>query len=260
MTIDFDEVIARPIGEHAVTGKRRHLGVIGASGSGKTTWAVQVPDVLVLVAEKQAIGRIQETNPKAFVIEIDSVTRIREVYMWLVKTVFPGGEPRKKGFVPQFIVLDSVTEMCRFVADGMGDDKDWTYRDWKRYEQGCLKLLRKFRDLPTTLIATFLDEIHEGTENSLGTRRMDVGKKKMSAKVAALFDCVFWMETRSGSGEEGRMKHFLRTEGGSFQGFKLEQGKGHEALEKWLDAGEFTPEKVLNTITSHTINKMSKEN
>ena len=243
--MNFDELVSVPIGQ-LETANRRHLAIIGASGSGKTTWAVKADDALVLVAEKQAIGRIQETNPNARVLVVDSISKIRDIYKWLIKEVFPGGTPRKKGWVPKYIVLDSLTEICRFKQDELsGDDKDWTFRTWKKYEDGCMRLFRNFRDLPVTLIATCLDEVHEGNEGTMGLRRMDVGKKKMAPKVAGLFDCVFWMETKERTGDESGTVHAIRTEGGSYQGFKLEQGKGHPSLEKWLDASEFTPKHII---------------
>lgn len=257
MTTDFggfDAMLSTPIGKQQPS-VRRHIAVVGSSGSGKTTWSCQAPDVLIILTEPQAAGRIQETNPNARVITIANLDMLPACLDWLTTKVFAGD-----GWKPKTVVLDSVTEMCRLMADVIDRDKDtdWSFRQWKRYEDGCMRMMRRFRDLPATLVGLFLDEVSRGDESNIGSRRMSVGKKSMAPKIAALFDLVFWTEVRD-SGDDN-VAYALRTVGGVYRGSLLEQGKGHPALSKWVNAEKVTPGDLLKTIGNWRTNKKGKKN
>lgn len=230
---------------------RRHIAVIGPSGSGKTTWAARSKNPLVLLAESQAFGRIQDSNPGARVVTIEDADDLRGCLDWLNQKVFSG-----KGWKPDTVVLDSATEMCRMIADRVGpaDDQDWSFKHWKRYDDACVSMVRKFRDLPCQLVATFLDET-SGADDGRSYRRMAVGKRTMAPKIASLFDLVFWLDVRD-KGED-HVAHALRTTGGTFRGFVLEHGKGHSALDKWLPADEFGPVEVNEKI-NESVKKRAK--
>lgn len=233
---------------------RRHIAIIGPSGSGKTTWAAKAKNPLVLLAEAQAFGRIQDSNSNARVIQIEDADELRGCLDWLNTKVFSSS----KGWKPDTIVLDSATEMCRMIADRVGpaDDQDWSFKHWKRYDDACVSMVRKFRDLPCQLVATFLDET-SGSDDGRSYRRMAVGKRSMAPKIASLFDLVFWIDVRD-KGED-HVSHAIRTTGGTFRGFVLEHGKGHQALEKWLPADEFNPVKVNDVISEFVRNRSAKK-
>ena len=242
----FDDAIATPIGEQEPA-IRRHIGIIGASGSGKTTWACQAPDALIILTEPQAAGRIQEANPTARVVPLENLDHLPLCLEWLNTKIF---SPESK-WKPKTIVLDSVTEMCRLIQDIVDQDKgsEWTFKQWKKYEDGCMRMMRQFRNLPCNIIGLFLDEISRGDDSATGARRLSVGKKSMSPKIAALFDLVFWTEVKD-KGENG-MVYALRTCGGVYRGYLYEQGKGHPALEKWLDSSEMKPGNIIQTISTY---------
>ena len=250
---DFNEMMAKPIGDQTAA-TRRHIAIIGASGSGKTTWSCQAPETLIILTEPQAAGRIQETNPGARVVTIDDLELLPSCLEWLTTSVFSADSKWK----PKTLVLDSVTEMCRLMADHIDGEKDtdWGFRQWKKYEDGCMRMMRRFRDLPVTLIGLFLDDISRGDDAGIGSRRLAVGKKSMSPKIAALFDLVFWTEVRD-KGED--VTYALRTCGGVYRGYLLEQGKGHPALPKWVDAQDQKPIDVLKTIYAWRKENAKKE-
>tara|TARA_Y100000114_G_scaffold49243_1_gene44921 strand:- start:92 stop:859 length:768 start_codon:yes stop_codon:yes gene_type:complete len=254
MGVDFNkfaEMVRKTAGEQEPS-NRRHIAIIGPSGSGKTTWASKAEDCLVILAEAQAYGRIQDSAPKARVVTVQNAEELRQCFDWLNTKVFPG-----KGWKPKTIVLDSTTEMCRMIADRVGpaDEGDWTFKHWKRYDDACMAMVRKFRDLPCQLIATFLDET-SGSDDGMTYRRMAVGKRSMAPKIAALFDLVMWLDVRD-KGEEN-VTHAIRTTGGTFRGFVLEHGKGHPALSKWLEASDHPPIKVNEIISGYVKSQARK--
>ena len=134
------------------------------------------------------------------------------------------------------------------VADEVGGEgsKAWTFDTWKKYGDTCVRLVRKFRDMGPNLVGTFLDESQDGGDGQIPIRRMSTGARKLSSRVAGLFDMVFWAEVQDRPNND--IVFALRTTGGFYNGQKLEQGKGHPALAKWIDPSVVTPTAVLAEI------------
>ena len=81
----------------------------------------------------------------------------------------------------------------------------------------------------------------------------------MAGRIASFFDLVFWLVTTTKKTEvekDGtkktveRIVHAIRTGSpGFYAGDYLEQGKGHTALPLWLDAGVYSPGRILDEIS-----------
>ena len=254
---DLREQTSAPIGDRPAI-LTRHMAVIGSSGAGKTTWAAGRADdtkrllgqdsddlleVLCVVGESQALGRIREANPRAHVVVVNDVDDIAEVQNWLVTEVCVTGNA---GWRPDLIVVDSVTEMCRMIDDrltkGGKDDQDWGY--WGKYKAACMRLVRKFRDLPNvTVIATFFDDESKDGKS----RGLDMGARKSANGMAGLFDLCLWAVMVE---REGGEVYALRTKPGVQSGQRLVQGKGHPVLGTWVDPSVYSPARCLHAMNT----------
>jgi len=251
----FNSMISKTIGESDII-PSRHIAIVGSSGAGKTTWSCRAKNCLVLLTESQAEGRVGDTNRDARVVvitrdqgipEYDNLSDFQKMthcIKWITRDLLS----ENSEWVPSVIVVDSFTELFRMVADEVGEsgNKSWTFETWKKYSDMCVRLVRKFRDMGPMLIGTFLDESADGGDGQVPIRRMSLGTKKLPGVVAAMFDMVFWAEVKER--QNGDVVHALRTVGGFYNGQRLEQGKGHPALDKWLDPSIETPDMVVEKI------------
>jgi len=246
---DFNAQMSVPIGAAALH-SRCHIAVIGGSGTGKTTWACKASDVLVVLTEPQAAERIRASNPEARVVLVSDVDQIKSCTDWLSQEVFA---PSNDGWKPQAIVLDSVTEMCRMLGDRIDaalGGGDWGYRQWKRYKDGCLRMVRGFRNLPANVVGLFLDDVVRAEGGSTGGRRMSTGMSSMAPHMASLFNLCFWTIVQNRSADE--VVYAVRTAGGVYNGCELEQGKGDPAMALWINPATVSPTDVVNAVSSTT--------
>lgn len=242
------EDMSVPIAESSLH-SRCHVALIGGSGTGKSTWACRGDRTMVVLTESQAVERIRASNPQARVILVSDANEIKEVTEWLNTVVFAEGY---EGFVPDTIVLDSVTEMCRMLSDVLDAAKgggDWGYQHWKRYKDGCLRLVRAFRNMPVNVVGLFLDDVIRGENNSSGGRRMSTGMSSMAPAMASLFNLCFWAVVQERSQDE--VIYAIRTVGGMYNGTELEQGKGDPSLPKWINPTDMPPAKVIAAVSGH---------
>lgn len=229
----------------------RHIAIAGPSGSGKTTWACKAKNCLVILTEAQAEGRVAESNKDARVVVLaraegnSDFEKMTACVEWIARDVL---SENNSGWKPDVIVVDSFTELFRIVADEVSANgtRQWSYEIWRRYSDLCMRLVRRFRDLGPMIIGTFLDEISNEGEGQVPIRRLSVGQKSLSNRIGCLFDMVFWATVTERGGDE--TVHAIRTIGGTFDGCKLEQGKGHPGLGKWINPLDTTSDTILELI------------
>lgn len=147
----------------------------GKSGTGKTNFGVSAPRPLILLNEMQAVVNIREAakrlgKPMPSVLHMESV----EDYRSVVRACM--GD-RSKPFVvkneegvavltleawPETLVLDSLTEACSIIAEGIRKEsppktgKDGlpvdSERFWNVFQDRVSKLVRSFRDVDMNVL------------------------------------------------------------------------------------------------------------
>lgn len=105
--------------------------LFGNAGTGKTTAACQLDDVLVAVTEPNAVPVIKSTNPKATVVVIGSTAELKELI-----ALFQGGRPtadglevtwpavhrsRGRGAPPELVAPQRKATYKALVLDSVGD-------------------------------------------------------------------------------------------------------------------------------------------
>ena len=227
-----------------------HLNTLvhGLSGSGKTTLGARSSELpLVLLTESNGATSIMEANPEARIFPVETIQDLDAAFDDVSSRV-DRGEKLPWGS----IVLDSVTEMQRLIADDLKakaakipnakdpavqKDGSLTQNGWGILVDRTMTYLRRFRDLPIDVVALFLTkELGEGINRYY---RPQVFGKALPGDLAGLFNLVlFSFKDRSNAlgiqgWEEGRMQYVLGTDLPS----ETHLTKGHASLATYEAAG-----------------------
>jgi len=155
--------------------------IYGDSGAGKTHFACQAEDVVVVLAEPQGFATIHDANPKATIVgspdEIVGHPRCKNFQE--IRTFF---EAAAKGKLPKWvktIVIDSLTEVQQLMIDEIvkkkrqalpqvaakpGEEKpkgpapEMTKQDWGTLSVNFRNFMRTLRGLPYNIICLALPE------------------------------------------------------------------------------------------------------
>jgi len=216
--------------------------VHGLSGTGKTTLgALSGKNPLIVTAERQAVLVIQQTNPNANVLIVDTWGDLQNLFKEINEMSMSGPLPW------DVIVLDSLTEMQRRLKDEIlrtghskkhvQDDGSLTMAGWGVVVDKAFNLVRSFRDLPCDFICICLSE---ETQPEEGVRfyRPSVSGKKLPGDLAGLFNAVFFSFTSNKNRLkyepyiDGSMQYVLLTRGSSGEYLT----KGHAAMNELEDS------------------------
>lgn len=186
--------------------------IYGDSGAGKTHFACQAPDVVVVLAEPQGFATIHDANPKATIVGSpdETVGHPRCKTFQEVRTFF---EAASKGKLPKWvktIVIDSLTEVQQLMIDEIvkkkrqavpqvaakpGEEKpkgpapEMTKQDWSTLSVNFRNFMRMLRGLPYNIICLCLPEqdIDEETGKRTVVPKLSGG---MKSAIPAYFNIV----------------------------------------------------------------------
>jgi len=205
--------------------------VHGLSGTGKTTLGtLSGKNPLIVTAERQAVLVIQQTNPNANILVVDTWGDLQDLFKEINAMAMAGPLPW------DIIVLDSLTEMQRRLRDEIlksahskkhvQDDGSLTMAGWGVVVDKAFNLVRSFRDLPCDFICICLSE-ETTPEEGVRFYRPSVSGKKLPGDLAGLFNAVFFSFTSN----KNRLKQDPHVEG-SLQYILLTRGASGEYLTK----------------------------
>jgi hypothetical protein len=169
-------------------------GIMGPSGSGKSSLGATAPRPLILLSEKQgkdpALARARALKlPDPTIVEVDSLQDYRDCiksmhgdrskpFRWVAQdgTCIVEMDPW-----PETLVLDSLTDACELVEASIRQDAPpkkgedgldtFSQRHWNELKRRCQRLIRAFRDLDcNVLFLTLVDEKTTETSDGVTTR------------------------------------------------------------------------------------------
>lgn len=155
--------------------------IYGDSGAGKTHFACQADDVVVVLAEPQGFATIHDANPKATIVGSlnEAIGHPRCKSFQEIRTFF---EAAANGKLPKWvktIVIDSLTEVQQLMIDEIvkkkrlampqvvakpGEEKpkgpapEMTKQDWGTLSVNFRNFMRTLRGLPYNIICLALPE------------------------------------------------------------------------------------------------------
>jgi len=214
------------------------VGIVGASGSGKTHWSSRSPKPLILATEPQSLATAVEANPDATVVQIESWKDFRSVWnaIRLAKLVEievvradgsvelqPACEAVVDGqtLVYQTAVIDSFTDLQRMmlaklagVEDGTKDRLDFdagavnlTREKWGMLTSACESIWSQQRALACNTVFLFVANEIQDDAGAKSTIPMLSGSK-LPHVMGQYFNAVGLQYSRPGA--EGRLTYMTR--------------------------------------------------
>lgn len=184
--------------------------IYGESAVGKTTLAGSadaVPEmrkVLFLDVEKGDLS-LRKTDYRPDVLKVTKWRQLEDVYHQLLA----GGH----GY--QTVIVDSLSEVNDLSVDDIlagialdsSSDRDpdlMQFQDWNKNQSRILVMLRRWRDLPMNVIFTSLMKEDKDPKTGVVKKSLDL-PPKLSRKVPAIFDNVFYYYAQEVEGENKRL-------------------------------------------------------
>lgn len=171
-------------------------GIMGPSGSGKSSLGATAPRPLIVLSERQgkdpALARARALGlPEPTIVEVDSLDDYRDLVRSLhADRAKPFRWQTKAGETvvtmdpwPETIVIDSLTDACELVEQSIlteappkrGEDglDVFSQRHWAELKKRCQRLIRALRDVDAhVLFLTLTDERTTETSDGVTTREL----------------------------------------------------------------------------------------
>ena len=177
--------------------------VFGSAGSGKSWFAAQSPNPVVILTEKNGLTSVAHSNPDAIVIEVTSADELWEVLIMAKGGSLNLNDEDGKEVKIEFdtLVIDSLTEAQRLLKDYIlqtAKRDEFILKDWNTLTNHMQRLVRLIRDLPCHVICTALME--ESYEDSTGKRfvRPQFEGKKTTQQISQYFNFVGYLYKKDG--------------------------------------------------------------
>lgn len=169
-------------------------GIMGPSGSGKSSLGATAPRPLILLSEKQgkdpAVARARALGlPDPTIVEVDCLQDYRDCikgfhgdrskpFRWVTQD---GAVLLEMDPWPESVVIDSLTDACELVEEAIRKDAPpkkgedgldtFSQRHWNELKRRCQRLIRAFRDLDANvLFLSLVDEKTTETSDGVTTR------------------------------------------------------------------------------------------
>ena len=206
--------------------------IIGESGAGKSHLAATAPRPLILLTEPNGAMSIMHSNPNAMIIQVDNLEQFQEAYMAIhYNAMYHAGErnsdgkpysqpPEFKGLEFDTIVIDSMTELQRYLIDDIkgprdpktGKTKHMSLQDYGELGHRMSGMIRRLCKLPYHIVFTSLCEVQ--TEGEHNTRHMyPLLTGKLRYTVQQYFVGVGYLYQTGGENAEGSAQRALLLDG-----------------------------------------------